>query len=175
MTTPKKFDPITSMEELLQTISYIHFESYKLSKQAFGKYFPNAGNMGIFCQSDEEYDFLNKLKEEITYPSDNPNQKYFTLKEPIIIEAQDDIPRIRYEYLYIRKPDPTPYGKNRGDVDFYSDDAFEELSSKVKTGNIQNTELSEQAGVGVMIKIQGEDVPAYISTKKMTELIRVRH
>lgn len=42
-----RFSPIKSKEELLKAIEHIHIESYKLCKQSFGHYLPNAGNMGF--------------------------------------------------------------------------------------------------------------------------------
>ncbi len=82
-----------------------------------GKYFPSAGNVGVFCHYDDEYVFLTNLREEMTDVSDKVYGKYFRLHEPIVIPAHGDIPMTTYSYLYIRKPDPT---KNQvGDVDFY--------------------------------------------------------
>ncbi len=163
-------------KQLLETITKIHFESYQLCKEAFGRYFANAGNIGIFCHGDDEYGYLTKIREELTEPSNNPNQKYYTLKDPIIIPGKDAVPETTYKYLYIRKPDPSAYGQHSGDVDFYTDAEYESLIKQVADGLIPGAELYEQAGVGTLIQISNQNIEAlaYISKKEMTEKIRVR-
>lgn len=112
-----RFSPIKNKEELLEAIKHVHFECYKLCKQSFGYYLPNAGNMGIFCHYDDEYETLINIRQELTESSYNLNQKYFRLYDPIVIPATSDVPETAYTYLYIRKPDP--YRHHVGDVDFY--------------------------------------------------------
>src|SRR3989344_4824468 len=107
-----RFSPIKNQQELFEVIRQIHFGGYKLCKQSFGRYFPNAGNLGVFCHDDDEYEMLIKIRQEMTEPSDNPNQKYFKLYQPIIMSIKGDVPKTKYSYLYIRKPDPTPYGQH---------------------------------------------------------------
>jgi len=125
-----KFSPIKKESELLKAIRYIHLESYKLCKTAFGKYLANAGNIGIFCHFDDEYLNLTIIKKELTYPSNNPDQKYFTLLKPIIIPQIEDLPEIEYKYLYIRKPrEDSP---QVGDLDFYfEDEEFKSVKSLI--------------------------------------------
>ncbi len=175
MNRPYRFSPIKSREELFEAIKHVHFEAYKLGKQSFGYYLPNAGNMGIFCHYDEEYDFLITLRKQITEASDNVNQKYFRLHEPIVIPAEGDIPETTYTYLYIRKPDP--YRHHVGDVDFYLEqNKYDELKQAMLKGkNIKGARIFERTDLD-MIELYDPDVDvlAYVSTNKMTETVRVK-
>ena len=94
-----RFSPIQNKEELLEAIKFVHLACNYLCKQSFGEYLPNAGNIGIFCHYDDEYDQLIRLRKEMTEASDNVNQKYFRLNEPIVIPAQNDIPETTYTHL----------------------------------------------------------------------------
>ncbi|HEX8762551.1 MAG TPA: GrpB family protein [Candidatus Saccharimonadales bacterium] len=80
-----RFSPIQNKEELLEAITFVHLACNYLCRQSFGEYLPNAGNIGIFCHYDDEYEQLTTLRKEMTEESDNVNQKYFRLHEPIII------------------------------------------------------------------------------------------
>jgi hypothetical protein len=111
-----RYSPIKSEQKLRDAIEYMHFESFRLCKNSFGKHLPVAGNVGVFCHYDEEYEELVKIREELTEDSDNWNQKYYKLHSPITILAKDEIPETTYTYLYIRKPDP--YRHHIGDIDF---------------------------------------------------------
>jgi len=64
----------------------------------------------------DEYEYLTKVREKLTESSDNLNQKYFKLHNPIVIPAQGDVPETAYDFLYIRQPDP--YRHHVGDLDF---------------------------------------------------------
>jgi hypothetical protein len=169
----------TNQKELLEVITQIHFDCYKLCKLSYGKYFTNASNMGVFCHFDDEYEVLIKLREELTLPSTNPNQKYFTLINPIVIPAEKDIPETIYNYLYIRKPDPSPYGKYIGDVDFYvGDDEYLKLVADVESGKINNgVKLYQQAGVGTFVQMTNPEISSvsYVSTKVLSEMVRVKY
>src|SRR3990167_6480044 len=96
-----RFSPIKNKEQLLEAMKYTHFACFELCKKALGDYLPIAGNMGIFCHYESEYTFLTKLREELTEKSDNFNQKYFRLHEPITIPANGNVPETTYTYLYI--------------------------------------------------------------------------
>jgi hypothetical protein len=170
-----KFSPIKSKEELFKAIKHTHLECYKLCKQSFGCYLSNAGNIGIFCHYDEEYERLIGIRKELTEISDNMNQKYFRLHKPIVIPAQGDVPETTYTYLYIRKPDPYRY--HVGDVDFY-------LETK-KYKKLKKSLLAGKQMIGArvfkrpdldMIELYDPDVDAlaYVSTNKMTEMVRVK-
>ncbi len=171
-----RFSPITTKESLLEAISHIHFSCHQLCKQSFGMYFPNAGNMGVFCHYDDEYVYLTNMRKELTEESDNLHQKYFRLHEPIIVPSQGDIPETTYMYLYIRKPDP--YRHHVGDVDFYMEQAEylktkqEMIDGRVITG----ARILPNRPDLDMIELYDPDVDAlaYVSTHTMTETVRVK-
>lgn len=170
-----RFSPIQTKEELFEAIKHVHFECYKLCKQSFGYYLPNSGNMGIFCHYDEEYDRLIKIRKELTEESDNVNQKYFRLYEPIVIASQGDIPETKYTYLYIRKPDP--YRFHVGDVDFYLEqEKYSQLKQSMLEGTrMEGARIFDRPDLN-MIELYNPDVDAlgYVSTEKMTERVRVK-
>lgn len=170
-----RFSPIKSKEELFEAIKYIHFACYKLCKQSFGYYLPNAGNVGVFCYYDNEYEFLTKLRKELTEASDNVNQKYFRLYRPIVIPSKDDVSETTYTYLYIRRPDP--YRHHVGDVDFYLEpEKYKEIKESLLAGKkIKGARVFERPDLD-MIELYDSDVDAlaYVSTEKMTEAVRVK-
>ena len=90
-----RFSPIKSKEELLEAIKYIHFECHKLCQEVLGRLLPNSGNVGIFCHFDEEFALLTKLRERLTIAEENWNNKYYHLREPIVVPAKGDIPETR--------------------------------------------------------------------------------
>lgn len=169
------FSPIHSKAELLKAIAFTHFACYKLCKQSFNKYLPNAGNIGIFCQYDDEYEFLTKLRQELTLSTDNINQKYFRLHEPIMIPQEGDVPETTYTYLYIRKPDP--YRHQVGDVDFYLEPGqYAKLKAELESGKvIKGARIFPRQDLD-MIELHNPDVDAlgYVSTHTMTEKVRVK-
>ncbi len=163
-------------ERLTQRIERTHKDCHKLLKQALGYYLPVAGNIGIFCQSEEEYNNFIVFKDQNTYPSDNPNQKYFQLLEPVTISISDQLPKATYTYLYIRKPDPSPYGKYLGDVDFVMESSdYESLVERVENGEVEYASLYDRPGWDT-IQIIDPNVRsvAYISTKEFSEKVRVK-
>jgi len=170
-----RFSPIKSKPELLEAARHIHFACHDLCKMAFGKYLPNSRNMGVFCHYDDEYKFLAQLRKELTAPSGDPNQKYYLLHEPIIIGAKDDVPATEYTHLYIRKPDP--YRAQAGDVDFYLEPGkYAELKKSLAEGAaIKGARIFERADLD-MIELHDPDIDAlaYVSTKMMTEKVRVK-
>ena len=170
-----RFSPIKSKDELLEAIRHIHFESYNLCKESFGYYLPNAGNMGVFCHYDEEYSFLINLRKQLTEVSDNINQKYFRLHEPIVIPARGDVPETTYTYLYIRKPDP--YRHHVGDVDFYLEqEKYNELKQSILKGKrVKGARVFDRPDLD-MIELYDPDIDvlAYVSTNEMTEAVRVK-
>ncbi|MEK6964001.1 MAG: hypothetical protein AABX70_06225 [Nanoarchaeota archaeon] len=173
--SPYTFSPIRSKAELLKAIAHTHFACYKLCKQSFGIYLPNAGNIGIFCQYEKEYEFLTKLREKLTESSDNVNQKYYRLHKPIVVPAKGGVPRMTYTHLYIRKPDP--YRHQVGDVDFFLEP---QEYAKIKA-DLQNGKIIKGARIFPrpdldMIELFDPDVDAlgYVSTEKMTEKVRIK-
>ena len=170
-----RFSPIKTKEELLEAVKHVHFECHNLCKNSFGHYLPNAGNMGIFCHYDDEYQQLINIRKELTQPSDNPNQKYFQLHDPIVISAHDDIPETTYTHLYIRKPDP--YRHHVGDVDFYLEpEKYKELKQELLDGKkMKGARVFERPDLD-MIELYNPDVDAlaYVSTEMMSETVRVK-
>jgi hypothetical protein len=170
-----RFSPIKNKEELLEAIKHVHFSCYTLCKQSFDKYLPNAGNMGVFCHYDDEYEFLTKLREEMTESTDNLNQKYFRLHEPIVIPAEGDVPETIYTYLYIRKPDP--YRHHVGDVDFYLEpEKYLEVKNSILNGVVmKGARVFDRTDLD-MIELYDPDVDAlgYVSTETMTTDVHVK-
>ena len=165
-----RFSPIENEEQLLEAIKYIHIACYKLCKQSFGEYLPNTGNLGVFCHYDSEYERLVEIRKQLTEPSDDPNQKYFKLHEPIIIPAQDDMPETTYTHLYIRKPDP--YRHHVGDVDFYLEQSqYDELKQSMLNDKIIKGARIFPRNDLDMIELYDPDVDtlAYVSTNLMTQ------
>jgi hypothetical protein len=169
--------PVTNKIELLQLIKHIHVECYKLCKQSFNKYLENSGNIGIFCHYENEYAVLTSIRRELTEPSDNPDQKYFELISPIHIAPIDDIPETIYTHLYIRKPDPTPYGLYVGDIDFYlSDVEYDKYKAELLDGkDIKGARIYDRPDLD-MIQLHDPniDAVAYVSKKTMTDAVRIK-
>lgn len=170
-----RFSPIQSKEQLLEAIKHIHMECHKLCKQSFGKYFSNAGNIGVFCHYDDEHAFLTELKKELVETSNNPDQKYFKLHNPIIIPAQEDIPETTYTHLYIRKPDP--YRHHVGDVDFFiEEDRYQKIKKSLLNGElIKGARIFPREDLD-MIELHDPEVDAlaYLSPREMTEKVRTK-
>ena len=131
--------------------------------------------MGVFCHYDDEYEFLTKLRKELTEASGNVNQKYFRLHKPIVISAKGDVSETIYTFLYIRKPDP--YRHHVGDIDFYLEpEKYKELKEFLLTGKkIKGARVFERSDLD-MIELYNPDVDtlAYVSTEKMSEAVRVK-
>ncbi len=169
------FSPIKNKAQLLEAIKYVHFACHRLCKQSFGKYLPNAGNIGIFCHYSEEYSLLTKIRKELTESSDNINQKYYRLHKPIVILSKSGVPRTVYTHLYIRKPDP--YRHQVGDIDFFLEpQEYASLKNQLIMGKeLKGARVFERQDLD-MIELFDPDVDAlaYVSTKKMTEKVRVK-
>lgn len=170
-----RFSPIQDRDALLESIKYTHLACYKLCMQSFGKYLPNAGNMGIFCHYDDEYTKLVAIRNQLVEPSGDPNQKYFTLLAPIVIPAQDDVPETTYTHLYIRKPDI--YRAQVGDVDFYLEQIeYDKIRSKLQAGKLLPGARIFPRNDLDMIELYDPDVDAlaYVSTSTMSEKVRIK-
>lgn len=169
------FSPIQTKGQLVEAVRFTHFACYRLCKQSFGEYYPNAGNIGIFCHYDNEYETLTAWRKEMTEASDSFLQKYFRLHEPIAVPAKDDIPETTYTHLYIRKPDP--YRHQVGDVDFYlPEDTYKTLKQSMLDGRVvPGARVFDRPDLD-MIELYDPDIDAlgYISTNKMTETVRAK-
>ena len=170
-----RYSPINTVEELLEAWKHIHIECHKFCMNSFGRHLDNSGNLGIFCHYEYEYDRLVEIRKTLTEPSDNPNQKYFKLHEPIVFQATDTSPETAYTHLYIRKPDP--YRHHVGDLDFYLPPVeyttlkreFQEWNPLEWARIFPRTDLD-------MIELYNpdSDVLAYVSTSMMTERVRIK-
>ena len=170
-----RFSPIQNETELLKAIEYIHCACFELCKQSFAKYLPVAGNMGVFCHYDDEYEILIEIRKQLTEESDNLNQKYFRLNNPIVIPARADIPETIYTHLYIRKPDP--YRSHVGDIDFVlEENKYQELKKSLQDGKvIKGARVFERPDLD-MVELYDPEVDAlgYVSPRAMTEKVRVK-
>ncbi len=170
-----RFSPIKDEDQLREAIEYLHFACFELCKQSLGRYLPVAGNIGVFCHYDDEYELLTQVRKGLTEESDNVNQKYYHLHDPIVVPAKGDVPETTYTYLYIRKPDP--YRSHVGDVDFVLDiQEYEELKSSLLNGKVvKGARVFDRPDLD-MVELYDPDVDAlgYISTEKMTEQVRVK-
>lgn len=128
-----RFSPIRDKEKLLQALEYIHEAAHRMCQKNLGLLLPVAGNIGVFCHFEDEFEYLTGLRKELTDLNDNWNQKYFKLHNPIEFPAKSGFPQAKYTYLYVRKPDShTP---NVGDVDFYLEpEKYAKLKEAVLSG-----------------------------------------
>jgi hypothetical protein len=170
-----RFSPIESKEQLLKAIEHIHFSCFALCKQMFNDYLPVAGNIGVFCHYDDEFKFLQKLRQEMTEPSEEPKQKYFKLREPIYIAAKDGVPETVYTHLYIRKPDI--YRAQVGDIDFViEEEKYRELKTSLQDGAIiTGARIFDRSDLD-MVELYNPDIDAlgYVSPREMAEKGRVK-
>jgi hypothetical protein len=124
--------------------------------------------MGVFCHYDDEYERIIEIRKKLTEPSDNANQKYFRLYEPIVIPILEDIPQTTYTYLYIRKPDP--YRHHVGDVDFYlKPEEYKKLKTALLSGKkMKGARVFDRKDLD-MIELYDPDVDAlaYVRTSKI--------
>jgi hypothetical protein len=167
-----RFSPIKNKEQLFEAIKYTHIKCFELCKKVYGKYLPVAGNLGIFCHDNGEYEFLTKLREELTDKTDNWNQKYYRLYEPIKIPSNDDIPETTYTYLYIRKPDQHT---EVGDVDFVlNSKEYSELRNNLANGvKIKGMEILDRPELDLIKLFDSDfDVSSFIGQKDIIEDIR---
>lgn len=162
-------------EDLRQRIDSVHSGGHELCLRSFNKILPNAGNMGVFCQSEEEFSEWTTERVKLTKSSDNLNQKYFELIEPIIYGENDNIPETVYTHLYIRRYDPSEL--HIGDVDFVlSDDEFQDLKKRLLDGEIiSGARLYDRQDLDMIELLQDDNsVLAYVSTKATTERARIK-
>ncbi len=170
-----RFSPINNEQQLREAIKHVHAECFKLCHQVFGEYLPAAGNIGIFCHYEDEYHTLVQLREKLTESSDNINQKYYRLHDPIVIPAEGDVPGATYTYLYIRQPDP--YRAQVGDVDLVMDpDRYASIKKTLADGKvIPGARLFPRVDLD-MIELHdpSSDALAYVSVRSMTEKVRIK-
>lgn len=161
-------------EQLIEKVHYIYQQCSLLVKDSLGMVPPTAGNVAIFCQSDDEYVAYSEIAEQLVKPSDNPDQKYFHLIEPIMIEDTDEFPGAILTWLYIRKPSED--SPESGDVDYtMSEDDYERLKAQVNAGEIKNASIYARPGWDMVeLKNSQYDGLPYVATLPMQEKVRVR-
>lgn len=167
-----RFSPITTQDELVAAIRYLHKECHKLCKEAFGEYLPVAGNIGVFSHYDDEYRQLVEIQQSATTEENPFNGKYFKLLKPIRVEADDDIPGATYTHLYVRKPDP--YRHHVGDVDFYlEEEKYKLLYSEMQSGKRITSARIYPADTHNMIELHNPDSDAlgYVNYKTMKDYL----
>ena len=171
-----RFSPITNEKELLEAIEFLHSACFQLCKQSVGTHLPIAGNVGIFCHYEDEYNNLIKMREKLTEPSENPNQKYFRLRESIVIPPKDDVPETSYTHLYIRKSDP--YRAHVGDIDFILEpNKYASLKQELLKGKkIKGARIFPRPELD-MIELYDPDIDAlsYIATSQVTVEVRAKN
>ena len=170
-----KFSPIENNDRLLEAIQYVHLKCSELCKKVYGKYLPVAGNIGIFCHYDDEYAFLTKLRESLTDLSDNWNQKYYRLHEPISVPNCRDVPGTTYTYLYIRKPDQEK--SQVGDVDFVLDkNEYLELKESLLQGKQKKgMKIFDRPGLDLIELFDTNiDTISFIGTEYIAKSVRVK-
>lgn len=170
-----RFSPVTTHAGLLEAIRHIHVECFKLCHTALTEHLPVAGNVGFFCHYTEEYKILTELRKQLTEESDNMDQKYFRLYEPIVIPSEGGAPETTYTHLYIRQPDI--YRAQVGDIDFVMEsERYEKIKSELQHGKIiPGARIFPRADLD-MIELYNPDIDAlgYISVNEMTEKVRVK-
>ncbi|MCA9392501.1 hypothetical protein KC614_04895 [candidate division WWE3 bacterium] len=167
---------MNNVEKLFERIRVIHLDCMKICKSVLGEYLPVAGNIGVFCQSDDEYELFEQVKQTITLPSSNPQQKYFELKDLLTVEGIENVPARTYTHLYIRKPDPTSYGKYLGDMDFVLEpDKYFELKTKVMNNLVPGAIIYDRENWDTIEMTNTEfNTVSYVSTQAFAEKVRVR-
>lgn len=165
-----RFSPIKDGEELLSAIRYLHAECAKLCNEAFGRYLPVAGNIGVFSHFEDEFRFLSELRKTLTDEKGNWNGKYFRLHEPITIPAQHGIPEAMYTHLYIRKPDAEK--PEVGDIDYVLPrEEFLRLVGSSKHGKTLNgIEICYRSDLNMLwLSRADRDILPYITDMYLTE------
>ncbi|MEI6728370.1 MAG: hypothetical protein WCK98_01885 [bacterium] len=162
-------------KNLHERIEIVHKGAYNVCHEIFGEVFKNSGNIGIFCQTENEYKTFEQLATQLTKKSTDLNQKYFELLEPIKLDFTNET--ISYTHLYIRKPEANNYGKNLGDIDFRLDKIkFESIYEKVL-----NKTLDPRVGIYIyknltMLEVKDLSTPAlaYLAVPGTAEKMRFR-
>jgi len=161
-------------EQLYQRVGDIYYQCSLIIRESLGTVPSTAGNVAIFCQTEDEYTKLTHIANQLVRPSDNPAQKYFQLVEPITIDATGEAPATTLSWLYIRKPaEDSP---ESGDVDYVLTQAdYDKLKDQVKNGSIKGASIYERPGWD-MVEFRSQDYNGlpYVSVEAMVEKVRVR-
>lgn len=161
--------------DILSRIQQIHDGCFKLCYEAFGNYPPVAGNVGIFCQSAGEFDYFSQIQKELTYSSENPDQKYFELKVPIQIGNPEVGTSAEYTHLYIRRPSSD--SPEAGDIDFVlTQEKYADLKQNLLSGKvILGASIYNRPGWDT-IELRNPEISAlaYVCTQEMAEKVRIK-
>lgn len=162
-------------EEIIKKLEYIYQKSKDLLSLVMQKDYPVAGNIAIFAQSVKEFNTLNDFKKKITKPSNNPNQKYFELLEPLTFKYNNYLADT-FTHLYIRKLDPSRYGKYLGDTDFVcSEEEYKSLKDLIQKGQFIGAEIYNRTGWdNIQITSEEFGVVSYLGTLEMALKSRVK-
>lgn len=157
-----------------QKLEKIYAESKKLLISTFERNYTSSGNIAIFSQSEKEYKDYKHIVNQLIIPSENSNQKYFELQSPITL-AYDEYNDV-ITHIYIRKYDPSDYGKYSGDMDFVcSNDEYMKLKTDVLSRKIPNCTMYERTGWDtIQITHKESPVVAYLSTMEMAIKARMK-
>jgi hypothetical protein len=128
-----RYSPIDSPGKLAEAMRHIHAECHRLCRRTFREDLMIAGNIAVFCHYEAEYEYLAQLRREICHEDSPAYGKYYRLREPLAMIANENAPATEYTHLYIRKPDP--YRHHVGDVDFrLSTQRYDALKSELFAG-----------------------------------------
>lgn len=170
-----RFSPIQSKEELFEAITHTHFACYELCIQYLGLALPVAGNIGIFCHFEDEYEYLTGIRKELTDETKSWNNKYYLLHHPVSIPARGAVPETTYKYLYIRKPEERQ--KHVGDVDFYlPPDEYQALKKKVEEGKFpKGVSLLQRPNLDLVRMVdEGNDASAFVGSYDLARIVGVK-
>lgn len=161
-------------DTLLARIEYIYSKCRYLLNSTFKFDLPVAGNIGVFAQSEQEYNQLKSYVSKLIIPSDNPDQKYFQLIDPLSIKDREV--EAVFTHIYIRKHDLSDYGLNKGDVDFLMESKeYNSLKEKVLNNDYTDATMYDRPGWDtVQIMNEEVDAVAYIATQEMAEKVRIK-
>lgn len=154
------------MDSLMGRIKCVHEDCWGLCLKIIGRPLLVAGNIGVFCQNEEEYRKFARLSQELCESSDDPNRKYFRLKSPMVSGEAT------YTWMYIRRPDLTDYGKYLGDVDFVMESGeYQKFKGNLPVGAV----VYDRPGWD-MVQLSDPSIAsvAYVAIKEMAERVRVK-
>ncbi|MEK7078487.1 MAG: hypothetical protein AAB929_00305 [Patescibacteria group bacterium] len=170
---PFRFSPIKNKGELFETITYLHFESFKLLRQNLGYILPVSGNVGVFCHFEDEFERLIEIRKELTDIKNNWNQKYFRLHKPIVIPAEHNIPGTKYTHLYIRRPEASH--PHVGDIDFYLEpNKYKALKESLLSGKeINGVKIFERPDLDLVRLFDSKsDVSVFVGMYQMSKVAK---
>jgi hypothetical protein len=169
-----RFSPIADEAELRQAVGYLHTACYELCLQSLGVALDVLGNVGVFTHYEAEYERLTVIRRELTFDSDNPDTKYFVLREPIVIDQSGRIPEGVYTHLYIRRPDP--YRHHVGDIDFVvGNQYYDKLRTSVSAEELVGARVFPRADLDMVELFDPDvDVLGYVSRLATGESARVK-